>query len=45
MEKRQIILPQKKFFKALEEELEVRIDLNKNENILRENDIRYCNTL
>lgn len=38
MIKKQIILPTKKFFKSEEEDLDLRIDLEKNENILREND-------
>lgn len=38
MIKKQIILPTKKYFKAPEESIAIRVDLSKNENLLREND-------
>ena len=38
MEKKQIILPTKKYFKAPEEDLDIRIGLDENKTLLREND-------
>jgi len=38
MEKKQIILPTKKFFKAKEEDVSVRINLDESKNLLREGD-------
>lgn len=38
MEKKQIILPSKRFFRAPEEDLSVRVNLDESENLLREGD-------
>lgn len=38
MEKRQIILPSKRFFKANEEDLSIRLNLDESKNLLREDD-------
>lgn len=38
MEKRQIILPSKRFFKAEEESLNIRVNLDETENLMREGD-------
>jgi hypothetical protein len=38
MEKKQIILPSKRFFKSLEEDVDIKIGLENNQNLLREND-------
>lgn len=38
MEKKKIILPSKKYFKAPETDLDIRINLDKSENLLREGD-------